>query len=100
MESLTRIQKTCNVFKVLTKVAMILSIVWGVLALTGAVCGIVWNGGGTVIGADFDALQELTNTASLDELIAEMLSDMVFALTDAILFGCACLLCCPLSQLS
>ncbi|MGN0150971.1 MAG: hypothetical protein ACI39Q_00735 [Wujia sp.] len=89
MESLTRIQKIFNVFKVLTKVAMIISIVWGVLALLGAACGMVWRNGGTVVGADFDVLRELTHTAALDEMTARLLSDAVFALTDVILFGFA-----------
>ena len=89
MESLTRIQKIFNVFKVLTKVAMIISIVWGVLALLGAACGMVWRNGGTVVGADFDVLRELTHTAALDEMTVRLLSDAVFALTDVILFGFA-----------
>lgn len=89
MESLTRIQKIFNVFKVLTKVAMIISIVWGVLALVGVACGMVWKNGGTVIGADFDVLRELTHTTALDEMTARLLSDAVFAFTDVILFGFA-----------
>lgn len=89
MESLTRIQKTCNVFKVLTKVAMILSIVWGALALLGVAGCIIWKNGGSLVGCNFDVWQELTHTATLDEMTARLLSDVVFALTDAILFGCA-----------
>ena len=68
---------------------MIISIVWGVLALLGAACGMVWRNGGTVVGADFDVLRELTHTAALDEMTARLLSDAVFALTDVILFGFA-----------
>lgn len=89
MESLTRIQKTFDVFKVLAKVAMILSLVWGGLALLGMTSGIVWKNGGTVFGADMEVLQELTKTTAIDEMIARLLSDAVFAFTDAILFGFA-----------
>lgn len=89
MESLTRIQKTFDVFKTLAKIAMILSLVWGVLALLGAASGMVWKYGGTVIGADLEVLQELTHTAALDEMIARLFSDAVFAFTDLTLFGFA-----------
>lgn len=68
---------------------MILSLVWGVIVLLGAACGMVWNNGGTVIGADFKVLQELTHTTALDEMIARLFSDAVFAFTDARLFGYA-----------
>ena len=89
MESLTKIQKTFDVFKVLIKVAMILSIVWGALALLGVAGCIIWKNGGSLVGCNFDVWQELTHTVTLDEMTARLLSDVVFALTDARLFGFA-----------
>lgn len=86
MKSLTTIQKTFRVFQILSKVFMILSFVAAGLALLGVTCAQVWRNGGTVVGADFEAMLSLTNTADLDQMIAELLSDTVYALTDGVLF--------------
>ena len=86
MKSLTIIQKTFHVFQILSKVLMTLSFVAAGLALLGVTCAQVWRNGGTVVGADFEAMLSLTNTAGLDQMIAELLADTVFALTDGVLF--------------
>lgn len=86
MQSLTVIQKTFKVFKVLSKVAMILSFVWAGLTATGLLCGIVWYSGGSVLGASRETLLSLTMTGSLNQMMGVLLSDLVFALTDGALF--------------
>lgn len=86
MKSLTTIQKTFRVFKVLSKIAMILWFVWAGLCVLGLLCGIAWYSGGTVAGASRETLFSLTMTGSLSQLIGVLLSDLVFALTDGALF--------------
>ena len=86
MKTLKVIQKTFQVFKVLSKVAMILSFVACGLIFIALACGLVWRSGGRVIGLGLETLQELTHTAALDHLIGELLADAVFCLTDGVLF--------------
>lgn len=87
MNSLHTIQKTCRVFQILAKVAMILSFVWAGLTALGALCAMVWSNGGTVIGANQELLYKLTETGGLQEMMAKLLADTVFALTDGTLFA-------------
>ncbi len=49
MNTLGKIQKTCGVFKILAKIAMILSFVWGGIGLVGLLCGIAARSGGSLI---------------------------------------------------
>lgn len=86
MKSLQTIQKTFRIFQILTKIAMILSFVWAGLAALGMICGIVWQSGGTVIGADRELMLFLTGTGRLTEMNGILLTDTVLALTDGILF--------------
>ena len=86
MNSLTAIQKTFRVFRVLAKVAMILSFVWAGLTALGLLCGAVWYSGGTVIGADQETLLSLTAADSLNQLVGALLTETVLALTDGTLF--------------
>ncbi|MGN0292802.1 MAG: hypothetical protein ACI4D3_02225 [Lachnospiraceae bacterium] len=89
MKSLQTVQETFRVFQILTKIAMILSFVWAGLAGLGMLCGIVWYGGGTVVGADRELIYFLTETGGLKEMIGVLLADTMFALTDGILFALA-----------
>ena len=86
MNSLSAIQKTFRVFRVLAKVAMILSFVWAGLTALGLLCGAVWYSGGTVIGADQETLLSLTAADSLNQLVGALLTETVLALTDGTLF--------------
>ena len=90
MKSLETVQKTFRVFQILTKIAMILSFVWAGLSALGLLCGIVWNGGGAVIGADRELLYTLTETNGLAQLIAVLLGEAIMALTDGVLLSFAC----------
>ena len=85
MKSLQTVQKTFGVFKTLAKIGMILSFVWAGLAALGLLCGVVWYGGGSVVGLDQALMLELTATGGLNEMIAVLLVDTIFALTDGIL---------------
>lgn len=86
MNSLTAIQKTFRVFKTLSKVAMILSFLWAGLTALGLLCGAVWYAGGTVVGASEETLLSLTLTDGLNQMMGALLSELVFALADGILF--------------
>lgn len=86
MKSLTAIQKTFKVFQVLAKIAAILSFVWAGLCALGLLCGAVWYSGGTVVGANQEALFSVTVTDSLIQMFGVLLADLVFALTDGTLF--------------
>ncbi|MGM9605959.1 MAG: hypothetical protein ACI3XJ_00475 [Oscillospiraceae bacterium] len=77
--------ETFRVFQILSKVFMILSFVAAGLALLGVTYALVWRNGGMVVGSDYETMLSLTNTAGLDQMIAELLADTVFALTDGIL---------------
>ena len=85
MKSLQTIQKTFQVFQVLTKIAMILSYVWAGLAALGILCGAVWYRGGTVVGASRELLYSLTETGGLLEMIGVLLTHVILALTDGTL---------------
>ncbi|MCQ4022382.1 MULTISPECIES: hypothetical protein [unclassified Ruminococcus] len=89
MKSLQTIQKTCRVFQILTKVAMILSFVWAGLMALVVVCAMVWKGGITIFGMDRELLYTLTETGGLNELAAKLLPSIVFALTDGTLLAFA-----------
>lgn len=89
MESLEKIQKVSNVFRVLTKIAMIISIVGGCIALVAAPCAMVWKAGGQVIGLDYDVLFDLTKEFKWDDVIVRCFVGATFAFADAILFGTA-----------
>ncbi len=86
MKTLNTIQKTCKVFKILSKVAMIISFVWAGCSAVGLLCGIAWAGGGTVAGVSFENALELSQVGNLNQMIGVMIADFVFALTDALLF--------------
>lgn len=85
MKSLETIQKTFNVFKILSRVAMIVSFVVVGISLLGISCAMVWENGGTVIGMQKETLFSISESTTLKEAIGYMLSDTVFALTDGIL---------------
>lgn len=95
MKTLGTIQKTCEVFKILAKIGMILSYVLAGICLVGALCGIAARNGGSIIvasaggnevGISVEKLLEMTETDSIDQMIADMLSAVVIALTNGFLY--------------
>lgn len=86
MKHLQTIQKTFHIFEILSRVAMILSLVWAGLCLAGVLCAVVWYTGGTVPGDGQELVQALTSTSGLGQMLGVLLSDLVTALTEGILF--------------
>lgn len=86
MKSLETIQKVFKVFKILSKIGMVLSFVIAGMALLGTVCSIIWQNGGVVANLRIEEVLSLTETAEWKRLPGELLSDAVLSLTDGILF--------------
>lgn len=86
MKTLNTIQKACHVFKILAKIAMILSFVCAGIVLAGLLCGIAWRLGGHVMGVSMENALEMTQTSELDWMIGKLLSGFVCILTDGLLF--------------
>lgn len=86
MNSLNTVQKTFRVFQVLAKTAMILSFVWAGLIVLGLVCGAAWYSGAAVVGLSRETLLVMTRSNSLNQMMGVLLSELVFALTDGVLF--------------
>lgn len=84
MKSLITIQKTFKVFKTLSMIAMVISFIAAGTALLGLLCVIEWQSEG-MLGFG-RSIMEFTGTRSLEPAICALLSDVVFALTDGILF--------------
>lgn len=76
MKHLQTIQKTFHIFEILSRVAMILSLVWAGLCLAGVLCAVVWYTGGTVLGAGQELVQALTSTSGLGQMLGVLLSDL------------------------
>ena len=86
MKHLQTIQKTFHIFGVLSRAAMILAFVWAGLCLAGVLCAVVWYTGGSIPGASRELVQALTSSSGLGQMLVALLSDLVIALTDGILF--------------
>lgn len=85
MKSLQTIQKTCGVFQVMTKVAMIVCFVNVGFLILGMICGIVISYTGATIPGNMETFYKLTASASFMEMIGTMLAETVLILTDALL---------------
>ncbi len=86
MKTLKSIQKTCEVFHTLAKIAMILSFIWAGTLLLGVLGGIVWQLGGNIVGFPVEYALELTQTGAVLQMIGVLLGDFVLAVTDSLLF--------------
>ena len=86
MKTLEPIQKTCKAFQTLAKIAMILSFIWAGTALAGLLCVLVWHIGGNIVGVPLEKVLDMTRTDGLAQLTGILLGDLVFALTDGLLF--------------
>lgn len=86
MKYLQTIQKTCKVFQILTKIAMILCFVGSGLLFLGLICGIVITSTGAVVSGGVETLYKLTSSDSFFEMIGTLLAEFVLTLTDALLF--------------
>ena len=86
MKSLQMIQKTFRVFQTLVRIAMVASFVWAGLSVLGLLCAFAWHSGVTVVGLSREALLALTLTGSLSQMVGVLLSELVFALANGVLF--------------
>ena len=85
MKTLETIQKTCKVFHILAKVAMILSFVWAGLNAVGVVCCIIWHSIG-VDPSSFIDVALFEENGGVIKTIGVLSADFVFGLTDGISF--------------
>lgn len=69
---------------IMAGIALVLFI-FGIVARTGGSI-VVWSIGGNDFGIPMDKLLEMTGTNSLNQMIAVMLSDVILALTNGLLF--------------
>ena len=70
----------------ISKVAAIFSFVWAGLTVTGLLCGAVWYSGSRIAGFGRETLLFLTLTDSLGQMVGVLLSELVFALANGVLF--------------
>lgn len=84
MKTLKTIQKTCNVFRILAKVAMILSFVWAGLVLVGVVCAFALKNGEA--GLPMHTMLSLTGSSTVGQMLGALAAEFVFGITDGILF--------------
>lgn len=85
MKNLDTIQKAFKIFMTLSRVAMILSFIWGGVTLAGLFCAIVWYSGGTVMGMSQETLLSFPLHIAPNQMLGILLSDMIFALTNGVL---------------
>lgn len=86
MKTLQTIQKTFRVFRILTKIAFIFSIVGAAVCAVGALCSVAGLTGGsglTVFGQPVMSY----GSSSVNYVLAALLSDMVILIGDAVLLG-------------
>ena len=89
MKTLQTIQKTFHVFQILTRIAFIFSIVGAVFCVVGALCCTVWQTGEQVFSLFGQPIVDFSGSTDMREVMAEMLSDLVFLTTDAVLLAFA-----------
>ncbi len=85
MKSLQTIQKTFRVFQILTKIALVFSIVGVSLCAVGVLCSIVRYSGGQVFSLFGEPIPFFTGREDMNQVMAVLLSDLVYLTTDAIL---------------
>ena len=86
MNTLNTVQKTFWVFEIIARVAMILSFVWVGFLAVGLACGAAWYSGVSIAGLSRETLLFMTRSNSLNQMVGVLLSELVFALTDGVLF--------------
>lgn len=89
MKSLQTIQKTFRVFQILAKIAFVFSIVGASICAVGALCAVTWYSGGTVFTLFGEPVPIFAGDESLNQMLAVMLSNLVYMTTDAVLLGFA-----------
>lgn len=85
MKTLTTVQKTLHVFQILSRIAFIFSIVGAVFCAVGALCSLAWFSGGQVFSLFGEPITYFTGREDASQVMAVLLSDLVFLTADAIL---------------
>lgn len=89
MKSLQTIQKTFRVFQILTRVALVFSIVGACFCAVGSLCAAVWHTGGRVFSLFGEPIPLPAGREDMNRMIAVLLADGVCLTTDAILLAFA-----------
>lgn len=85
MKTLEKIQKTMHVFEILTKIALVFSIIGAAFCAVGALCTLAWYTGGEVFTLFGQPITSFTGREDVNQAMAVMLSELVFLSADAIL---------------
>ena len=90
IETREKVQKIFRVFRILTKLGMIMTFVWAGITLLGLLFFLVWCAGGRVMGLNGETLMTFMKTGAVNEVIGTLLADLFMALSDGFLLTMAC----------
>ena len=90
MKTLNTIQKTIRIFGIFTKIAYVFSIVGAVCCAVGAVCAVAGYNGGQLFTLFGKPVVIFSGDKSLSEVLAVLLTDLVYLSSEAILLGFSC----------
>ncbi|MDD6347188.1 MAG: hypothetical protein PUA52_04125 [Lachnospiraceae bacterium] len=90
IETREKVQKIFRVFRILTKLGMIMTFVWAGITLLGLLFFLVWCAGGRVMGLNGETLMTFMKTGAVNEVIGTLLADLFWALSDGFLLTMAC----------
>ena len=89
MKSLQTIQKTFRVFQILTKIAFIFCVIGASACAVGTLCAAAWYSGGQVFSLFGEPITIFASGKGLNEMLAVLLSDLIWLVTEAILLAFA-----------
>lgn len=89
MKQLETIQKTFRVFRILTKIAFVFSIIGAVTCAVGALCATAWYTGGQVFSLFGEPVTIFSSGRGMNEMLAVLLADFVMITAEAILLSFA-----------
>lgn len=90
MKTLNTIQKTIRIFGIFTKIAFVFSIVGAVFCAVGTICAVAGYNGGQMLTLFGKPVVFFSGDKSLNEVLAVLLTDLVYLSSEAILLGFAC----------
>lgn len=86
MKSLETVQKIFRVFQIITKIGMIISFVWAGFTAAGLLCTAAFHNNSMVMYNILESIPGTELAGSIYQVTGVLLADLVFALTDAVLF--------------
>ena len=90
MKTLNTIQKTIGIFGIFTKIAYVFSIIGAVCCAVGAICAAAGYNGGQLFTFFGKPVILFSGDKSFNEILAVLLTDLVYLSSEAILLGFAC----------